>query len=65
MEPLNENELEHLLALWVSPVAPRSLEEKLFAGRLPWWQRLLDGIIRRPSFLHQWQLRRRKSIRKA
>ncbi len=65
MEPLTDNELEQLLGLWVSPVTPRSLEEKLFVGRFPWWRRLFDGIIRRPSFVRHWHLRRNKRIRKA
>jgi hypothetical protein len=50
MEPLNDQELSHLLRQWRAPQAPASLQEKFFplAGREPWWRWLLNGSIRVP-----------------
>lgn len=62
MELLDDSELEHLLRRWVAPAAPRSLEEKLFGGQLPWWQRLLNGI-QFPSLTLR-RSPRRKNVRK-
>ena len=47
MEPLNDDELDHLLRQWKAPAAPPSLEEKFFprGERLPWWRWLWSGTI--------------------
>ena len=48
MEPLDDDELNHLLRKWESPPAPPSLKQRLFPAqrsRLSW---LLTGSIRIP-----------------
>jgi len=64
MEPLSDKELDRLLQLWVAPATPRSLHQRLFAVQAPWWQRLLDSFIRRPSFVGRRYPHRKKSSRK-
>ena len=39
MEPLNDDELNHLLGQWKAPDAPASLAAKVLPRRTPWWAR--------------------------
>lgn len=60
MAPLTDDELNHLLSLWVAPAAPYSLEQKLFERRLPWWKRLFGKIRRGTPRTNRQRLRRSK-----
>jgi hypothetical protein len=64
MEPLDENELDQLLQLWVAPSAPRSLDEKVLAVRVPWWRRFLNRVIPHRPTVGSGYLKRKKIIRK-
>ncbi len=50
MEPLNDNELSHLLRQWEAPAAPPHLERRIFGKprKQPWHRWLLMGSIRVP-----------------
>lgn len=50
MEPLNDNELRHLLRQWEAPAAPPHLERRIFRGlpKRPWYRWLLTGSVRVP-----------------
>jgi hypothetical protein len=48
MEPLNDDELNQLLARWKAPDAPASLAARVLPQRGPWWSWLLNGSIRIP-----------------
>lgn len=49
MEPLDDGELDKLLAEWRAPAVPGRLEQRLRrARRVPWWQWLLTGTVRVP-----------------
>ena len=48
MEPLNDNELNQLLAKWEAPKAPPSLASKVLPASKPWWNWLATGSIRIP-----------------
>ena len=45
MEPLDEDELNHLLRKWEAPPAPPSLREKVFPPQKSWWSWLLTGTV--------------------
>jgi len=47
MEPLNDDELNRLLAQWKAPNAPPSLDRKVLP-RPSWWRWMLSGTIRVP-----------------
>ena len=47
MEPLSDEQLDRLLALWVAPSAPLRIETRLLAFKIPWWKRLFGKIRRR------------------
>lgn len=63
MEPLSDEQLDRLLAIWVAPAVPRSVEEKLFAPKGHWWKRLLSKIElgSTPSRIRR-RLRRKKGM---
>lgn len=49
MEPLDDGELDKLLAEWRAPAAPGTLAERLRrARRVAWWRWLLTGTVRVP-----------------
>ena len=48
MEPLNDDELNQLLARWKAPDAPAGLAARVLPQRGPWWSWLLNGSIRIP-----------------
>jgi hypothetical protein len=48
MEPLDEDELNHLLRKWEAPSAPPSLKQRVFPAQRPWLSWLLTGSIRIP-----------------
>jgi hypothetical protein len=48
MEPLDEDELNHLLRQWDAPPAPPSLRQRVFPPRKSWLSWLLTGTIRVP-----------------
>lgn len=47
MEPLNDDELRHVLREWSAPAAPAYLEHRIFGAR-PWRRWFLTGSIRVP-----------------
>lgn len=42
MEPLSDEQLDLLLAIWVAPAVPRDIEQRLFTPKGHWWKRLLS-----------------------
>lgn len=48
MEPLDEDELNHLLRKWEAPSAPPSLKQRVFPAQKSWLSWLLTGSIRIP-----------------
>jgi hypothetical protein len=48
MEPLDENELNHLLRKWEAPPAPPTLKARVFPAERSWWAWLFTGTIRVP-----------------
>jgi len=48
MEPLDEDELNHLLRKWEAPAAPPSLTQRIFPPRKSSLSWLLTGTIRVP-----------------
>lgn len=48
MEPLNDEELNHLLRKWEAPPAPIRLERRILARPRSWWRWLFTGTIRIP-----------------
>jgi hypothetical protein len=48
MEPLNDDDLNKLLDQWEAPARPRSLRQKVFAGKPSIWRRLWTGSLRVP-----------------
>ncbi len=48
MEPLDEDELNHLLRTWEAPSAPPTLRQRAFPPKKSWLSWLLTGSIRIP-----------------
>ncbi len=48
MEPLDEDELNHLLRTWEAPSAPPTLRQRVFPPKKSWLSWLLTGTIRIP-----------------
>ena len=48
MEPLDDDELNHLLRKWEAPPAPPSLKQRVFSAHKSWLSWLLTGSIRIP-----------------
>jgi len=48
MEPLDEDELNHVLRKWGAPAAPANLKRRLFPAQKSWMSWLLTGSIRIP-----------------
>lgn len=44
MEPLSDEQLDWLLATWVAPAVPADIEQRLFATKRHWWERLFSKI---------------------
>ena len=48
MEPLDDRDLDLLLAEWKAPGAPATLRARVLPQRQRWWRWLLTGTIRIP-----------------
>jgi len=44
MEPLSDEQLDRLLATWVAPAVPGDIEQRLFAPKRRWWERLFSKV---------------------